>query len=129
MDDHRFDDLTRALARPASRRTAALGAVVVLMGMTLGRVRHPGAAQGVASPMALPGATPASSPSPLNLLAGTPRAAGAGLQRQGDICTVGDIPDVCCEPSRCASRSCLRQPCGEPGAVPIRTCMCGDTAR
>lgn len=87
MDDRRFDALARAVARRSSRRAAVVGGLAAAaVGLGLGRPRLPGLAQDAASPGASPAASPLASPGPLDLLGGTPAAAGNGLRRLGDVC-------------------------------------------
>jgi len=81
MNPAAFDRLARLLAAPTSRRLTVLGGVAaVLVGVDRSRPRRLGATGRTASPVASPltavGATPVgsprASPSPLDLVGGTP---------------------------------------------------------
>jgi hypothetical protein len=87
MDGARFDALTRALSRRTGRRAAALGGLAAALAGLGGRLAVQDATPTAATPGATPGASPAASPlaspGPLDLLGGTPAAAGGALGRLG----------------------------------------------
>lgn len=98
MEAGRFDALARLLADRSSRRTAVLGIIAAAGGLAVNRAWRPGLAQEAASPVA----TPAASPGPLDLLAGSPAADGAALARFGEGgCKA--LYDPCTSTTECCS--------------------------